>query len=78
MRRNKKHLHIDVLSKFQYTEHTLAMVSYTSQASAQQMAKDFTLFLVYDHRANSNLEKICKFLFQDLLQEEKNIFIEVV
>lgn len=54
------------------------MVSYTQAPTAQTPAKDLTLFVVYDHRINSNLERISKFLFQDLIAEEKNIFIEVL
>ena len=78
LRRNKKNQSIDVLSKNVFNQYSLAMVGYSQAPTAQEPAKDLTLFLVWDHRQNSNLEKIAKFLFQDLLAEEKNIFIEVV
>lgn len=54
------------------------MVSYYAPANQTTMAKDLTLFLVFDHRINNNLERISKFLFQDLIAEEKNIFIDIV
>ena len=63
MRRNKKNLSVDVVAKEVYESFTLAMVNYTQAATTQTEAKDLSLFLVYDHRINSNLERISKFLF---------------
>ena len=78
LRRNKKNQSIDVLNKNVFSQFSLAMVGFSEASTSQNPGKDLTLFLVWDHRQNSNLEKIAKFLFQDLLAEEKNIFIEVV
>ena len=47
----------------------MAMINY------EQNGKDLSLFLVYDHRINNQIEKISKHLFEDLLMEEHNIFI---
>jgi len=38
---------------------------------------DLSLFVVYDHRQNSNLDKIAKNLFGDIVQEIQNVFIEL-
>lgn len=48
------------------------------ESHAKDHSKDFTLFLVYDHRQNNKLEQISKRLFQDLLIEESSIFIDIV
>lgn len=37
--------------------------------------KDYTLFICYDHRLNNDLQKIGKFLMDDIKSEEKNCFI---
>ena len=63
MRRNKKSQSIDVVAKQTYEQYTLAMVRYSQAATSQIPAKDLSLFLVYDHRINNNLERISKFLF---------------
>ena len=75
-RKKKKGQFVDVLAKQVYQECSYAMVSCESLLKDQR--KDFTLFLVYDHRQNNKLEQISKRLFQDLLIEESSIFIEVV
>jgi enterochelin esterase-like enzyme len=78
MRKNKNSQNVEVLHKHTFAANTLAMVSYTQAATAQLQERDLILFVVYDHRVNSNIERISKFLFQDLLAEEKNIFIDLV
>jgi len=62
------------------------MVNYNSNYTRETMKPvagevrvdyDLTLFVVYDHRQNSNLDKIAKNLFGDLLQEIQNVFIQL-
>ena len=67
---------MDVLAKQVYTDFSYAIVS--CEQNTKDAQKDFTLFLVYDHRINNKLEQISKRLFQDLLIEESSIFIEIV
>ncbi len=67
---------MDVLAKTVYTDFSYAMVS--CEQITKEAHKDFTLFLVYDHRQNNKLEQISKRLFQDLLIEESSIFIDIV
>jgi hypothetical protein len=59
MRRKKKSQQIDVVAKHILQDCTCAMVNYEHTASM----KDYTLFLVYDHRQNNQLEKISRQLF---------------
>ena len=67
---------MNVLAKSVFTEYSYAMVN--CESHTKDLHKDFTLFLVYDHRQNNKLEQICKRLFQDLLIEESSIFIDIV
>lgn len=38
---------------------------------------DLTVYLVYDHRANSNLEKIAEKLIDDVMKEQDSIFFKL-
>ena len=67
---------MDVTAKRVYKEYSYAMIN--CESHTRDKHKDFTLFLVYDHRQNNKLEQISKRLFQDLLIEESSIFIEIV
>ena len=75
-RKKRKGQFVDVISKQVYTDFSYAMVS--CEQNQKDSQKDFTLFLVYDHRQNNKLEQISKRLFQDLLIEESSIFVEIV
>jgi hypothetical protein len=77
LRKKKKSQQIDVIAKKVYQDFSMAMVNYETTGTGTR-EKDFTLFLVYDHRINSGLEKIAKQLFEDLLIEESSIFIDLV
>lgn len=44
----------------------------------QVIKKDLTLFVVYDHKKNSDIEQISKKLFEDLVKEYSSIFIEII
>ena len=43
----------------------------------QSVYWDLTLYLVYDHRANNNLEKIADKLIDDVLKEQDSIFFKI-
>jgi hypothetical protein len=75
-RKKKKGQFVEVVAKRVYQEQSYAMVH--CESHTKDHSKDFTLFLVYDHRQNNKLEQISKRLFQDLLIEESSIFIETV
>ena len=60
-RRKKKGQYVDIIAKQVYQEHSYAMIS--CEAIDKNSEKDFTLFLVYDHRQNDKLEQISKRLF---------------
>ena len=45
---------VDVIAKQVYTDYSYAMVS--CESITKDSHKDFTLFLVYDHRQNNKLE----------------------
>ena len=61
LRKKKKGQFVDVIAKQVYSDLSYAMVSCEQHEKGQQ--KDFTLFLVYDHRQNNKLEQISKRLF---------------
>ena len=52
-------------------EFTYSMLNYVSQSRE----RDYCIFICFDHRINPDLQKIHKFLLDDLKAEEKNCFI---
>lgn len=60
-RKKRKGQFVDVIAKQVYTDFSYAMVN--CEQNQKDAPKDFTLFLVYDHRQNSKLEQISKRLF---------------
>jgi len=50
----KKGQSVNVLEKIVYTEYSYAMVN--CESHTKDLHKDFTIFLVYDHRQNNKLE----------------------
>jgi hypothetical protein len=50
-------------------KYAYAMVNYVTAT------RDFSLFICYDYRQNQDYNKICHFLIDDLIKEEKNCFI---
>ena len=53
-RKKRKGQFVDVLAKHVYQEFSYAMVQ--CESTTKDAHKDFTLFLVYDHRQNNKLE----------------------
>ena len=45
--------------------------------TSQTLYWDLTVYLVYDHRANNNLEKIVEKLIEDVMKEQDSIFFKV-
>lgn len=44
---------------------------------SQTLYWDLTVYLVYDHRANNNLEKIVEKLIDDVMKEQESIFFKL-
>ena len=60
-------------------------MSYTQESKNQSQTPsnkgeelDLSLYVVYDHRVNNQLEKIAKNLFGDLIAELQNCFVQIV
>ena len=49
----------------------------TDKLVPQPVYWDLTVYLVYDHRANSNLEKIAEKLIDDVMKEQDSIFFKL-
>lgn len=79
---------LEIIAKEVQQDFTLAMVHYRTENArdpSSQIDKkllgedqDVTLFVVYDHRVNNQLEKIAKNLLGDLNSELPNVFVSIV
>ena len=79
---------LEIICKEVQQDFTLAMVHMrtenardaTSQIDKKLAGEDqdVTLFVVYDHRVNNQLEKIAKNLLGDLNSELPNVFVPIV
>ena len=47
------------------------------QLVSQSVYWDLTIYLVFDHRANNNLEKIAEKLIEDVIKEQESIFFKL-
>ena len=47
------------------------------QQLSQSVYWDLTVYLVFDHRANNNLEKIADKLIDDVMKEQDSIFFKL-
>ena len=78
---------LEVVSKVVHNDFTLAMVNYNSAYTTESKMVanykrqrthdevDLSVFIVYDHRKNDQLEKVANNLVRDVIAEIKNIFV---
>lgn len=73
----------DFVIKEVHDEFTYAFVNHVSSSVAtatnknenNQIKRDFSLMLCFDHRINNDFTQICKYLLDDIKSEGKNCFI---
>lgn len=58
-----------------YTTESKMAANYNKLRSQDEL--DLTIFIVYDHRKNDQLEKVAKNLISDFISEIKNIFVPI-
>ena len=53
--------------------------SYTTAEAALsgQVMHDLTVYIVYDHRVNNQLEKIAANIIDDVMEESQHVFIQI-
>jgi len=60
---------------YAYVNHVSSSVASGSNGNQNQIKRDYSLMICYDHRINNDFHQICKYLLDDIKSEGKNCFI---
>lgn len=74
---NTKHSTSEVTLEKESAEPKVKDGEQQKQQVSQSVYWDLTIYLVFDHRANNNLEKIAEKLIDDVMKEQESIFFKL-